>query len=83
MAEWDPLTFPEYHGSPTHIDNMWTLRKGEHSATCTLWTHPIGAEIRVTVDGEWHRSQAERDPLKLFDLSNEWRESFVGKGWTL
>jgi len=77
-----PVNIPEFWQVPQRVDQMWRLSKGSHATVCELWTHPVGAEIRVTVDGEWHRSQAERDPLKLFDLSNEWRESFVRKGWT-
>jgi len=61
---------------------VWTLRKGKHTATCTLWTHPIGAELRLEAGGEFVRSEAGRDGLKLIDLAMEWRQQFLEKGWT-
>ena len=61
---------------------MWRLRKGKRLAVCKVWTHPIGGEARVTVDGQWQRGKARRDSLALVDLALEWKRQFVEKGWT-
>ena len=55
--------------------------QGKLLAVCNLWTHPIGAEFRTTVDGEMVRTQAGRDGLALVDLALEWKQQFQGKGW--
>jgi hypothetical protein len=60
---------------------MCALLKGRHDAACERWTYPVGAEIRVSVDGEFRRSQAAHDPLTLFDLANTWRAQFAEKEW--
>jgi hypothetical protein len=76
------FNLPEYHDRPKRIDGVWTLHKGKHTATCELWTHPIGGEIRLEAAGEFQRSEAGRDGLKLIDLAMEWKQQFVVKGWS-
>jgi len=44
--------FSEYYDRPKRIAGVWTLHKDKHTATWELWTHPVGAELRVEVDGE-------------------------------
>ena len=61
---------------------MWTLQEGKHTAECSLWTHPIGGEIRVDAAREFVRSEAGRDGLALIDLAMEWKAQFFEKGWT-
>jgi hypothetical protein len=75
------LDVPEWDGRPHIVAEVWRLSKGDHVAVCTLATHPLGAELRVSVDGELHRSEATRVGLSLADLAREWRASFQSKGW--
>jgi len=46
------VNLPEWNGQAKHLTDVWRLRKGDRQALRTLSTHPIGGEIRVTVDGE-------------------------------
>ena len=46
-------------------------------ASCHVWRPPIGAEARVSVDGDWRRSEAKRDGLALVDLALEWKGQFL------
>jgi len=57
------INLPEWDGQAREAGEVWTLRKGTRVATCHLWTHPNGGEIRLTVDGEWNRGEAGRDGL--------------------
>jgi len=57
------------------------LHKGKRAAVCTLWTHPYGGEVRVTVSGDLVRSEAKRNGMALVDLAPEWKQQFVEKGW--
>jgi hypothetical protein len=60
---------------------VWTLRKGQHVASCHLYTHPIGAEVRAMVNDELWRTQAGRDAMALVDIALEWKRQFMEKGW--
>ena len=63
------------------MGEVWTLGKGTREASCHLWTHPKGGEVRLTVDDEWHRGEALADKLALLDVALEWRKQFEAKGW--
>lgn len=83
MSEYRPsVNVPQWTGEAREVSEVWRLRKGTRLAVCTLWTHPIGAEARVTVDGELHRSQAGRSGLVVVELALDWKERFQEKGWT-
>lgn len=75
------INIPQWDGTPREAGEVWSLRKREHVASCHLWTHPKDGEVRLTVDGEWHRGQALSDGLALVELALEWREQFERKGW--
>ena len=75
------ISIPEFDGIPREVAEVWTLGKGSRVASCHLWTHPKGGEIRLTVDGEWHRGEALGDGLALVDLALEWKDGFIRKGW--
>jgi hypothetical protein len=75
------VTIPEWNGAPKDAGEVWTLTKGQRIARCSLFTHPKGAEVRLTVDGEWHRGEALSDGLALVDLALEWRQQFEQRGW--
>jgi hypothetical protein len=82
VPESGPLIkVPQFDGIPREAGEVWTLRKGTRVATCHLWTHLVGAEIRATVDGELSRSEAGRSKMAIVDLALEWRDQFKAKGW--
>ena len=60
---------------------MWQFRKGGRSARCTLWSHPLGWELRVTVEDELLRSQAYRVADDVVCDVAKWRQQFAAKGW--
>jgi hypothetical protein len=77
-----PFNLPEWRGTPVKIQAFWTLTKGRRKVTCVLWSHPVGAEMRLDVDGEMTQTKASRDLGELLDASDEWRKAFHEKGWT-
>jgi hypothetical protein len=82
LTENYSINVPKYYGQPERVVRVWTLHKGRKEAHCEIWTHPIGAELRVEAGGEFVRSEAIRDKLALVDRSVEWERQFTGKGWT-
>jgi len=45
------VNIPAYRDRPRELGEVWTLRKDGRVASCHLFTHPIGGEVRVTVNG--------------------------------
>jgi hypothetical protein len=63
---------------------VWALRKGEHEAAIDLKAVPgVGAEIVLTVDGEWRRTRLFRshEQAELVGAIAETRATFEAKGW--
>ncbi len=84
MTEHGPsINVPTWNGEAKFVSDVWRLRKDRRLAVCALWTHPIGAEARVTVDGDFLRTEAKRNGLELVDLALEWKQQFQEKGWIL
>ena len=50
-------------------------------AVCSLWTHPVGWEIRLLVNDTLIRSQVVRDPADIQRIANEWRDAMIREGW--
>jgi hypothetical protein len=72
---------PEWRGHAVKLGEMWRLTKANHVAVCTLFTHPIGWEIRCDVDGDMRQTQAGRGLVALLDESDKWKQAFLEKGW--
>jgi hypothetical protein len=73
---------PSWDGRTRSVAFVWRLTKGTKHATCELWTHPLGAELRVEAGGEMVRTEAGRDPLSLIETAETWKAQFDEKGWT-
>jgi hypothetical protein len=76
------VNVPAFDGTARHVADVWRLTEGDRTAVCSFWTHPIGGEIRLDVDGEMSRTEAGRDGNALLDVALDWREQFEGKGWS-
>ena len=78
-----PFYPPEWRGTPVKLGILWTLTKGKREAVCVLWNHPVGAEMRLDVDGDLMQSKASRATFgELLDAAAEWRRAFEEKGWS-
>ena len=63
---------------------MWTLPKSGHAAAIDLRAVPgVGAEIVLTVDGEWRRTRLYRahEQAELSGAIADTRAAFEAKGW--
>jgi hypothetical protein len=62
---------------------VWALRKGEHEAAIDLNAVPgVGAEIVLSVDGEWRRARLFRshEQAELVAAFADTRATFGGEG---
>jgi hypothetical protein len=81
----DPTRYfnpPAWTGHGVKMGELWKLTKGNRVAACTLFNHPIGAEVRCEVDGDMRQTKAGRDLVALLDESDKWKQAFAEKGWT-
>jgi hypothetical protein len=70
-----------WDGTPREQAFVWLLQKGRSRARCALWSHPLGWELRVTINGELLRSQAYREADDVLSDVADWRQQFAAKGW--
>ena len=82
MTDYKPTAnVPPWDGTPREAFEVWRLSKDGRHTVCAVWTHPIGAEARVSVDGELRRSEAKRDVMALVIAALDWKAQFQEKGW--
>ena len=75
------INIPVWDGTMRDVAEVFRLQKDQRAAVCTLVTHPIGGEVRVTVGRELLRSEAARDGLTLVNVALDWKQQFEAKGW--
>jgi hypothetical protein len=71
-----------WDGAPRKQGECWRLSKAGKVAACGVFNHPFGWELRVHVRDELVRSEVFRVGDRCIDAMIEWRDAFVGKGWT-
>ena len=76
------LQRPFWDGVPEDLGSWWTLRKRDHVATCRMYSHQLGWELRLDVDRDIARTAVCRIQSEMFDTEMEWRLALEGKGWT-
>lgn len=81
MSDPVAIEIPEWDGRPREAGVVWRLRKGKKEAVCTLWSHPMGGEARVTVGRELWRYEPQVSTVILMELALEWQWQFQEKGW--
>jgi hypothetical protein len=79
MTDVAPL--PRWTGTPALLGTVWTLHKGSRSATCEVWSHPLGWELRLSTDAEFVRSEVCRSLVGYLDVADGWKIAFTEKGW--
>jgi hypothetical protein len=58
---------------------MW---KNDRAATCEVFSHQLGWELRLIVGPELVQSQVVRTEPALATLASTWRAAMATKGWT-
>lgn len=80
------MTHPPDRTPPAHephwLKTLWTLRQlNVDLADCELWHHPLGRELRLTVNQDLLRSRVFKgEDLGWVEASQEWQRAFEAKG---
>jgi hypothetical protein len=84
-----PFSTPQrstWSGDPVREGELFRLHKtrcgGPLQATCELWTHRFGWELRlVGHDGQLQRSEVCRSADAVLQVSETWKMAMVERGW--
>lgn len=78
---------PDWREPPAMLGEGWSLRKGvcghPRQAVCELWSHQLGWELRLVIDGgDLRRSQVVRSNDEILTVGEQWKAAMVGRGWS-
>jgi hypothetical protein len=71
-----------WNGEAAFLGDAWVLRKGNRAATCALFAHQFGWELRLTI-GKLLRTQVCRSTDDVHRRQEEWRAAALLRGYTL
>jgi hypothetical protein len=72
----------EFFTQAERLSSAWALTKGSKTATCDVWSHVLGHEVRAFVGTDLVQSRVCRTLEELIRTQEEWRAAFEAKGWT-
>ena len=84
----DPLQHTAWNGRPERLRDVFIMTKVRAgaltlSATCMLFTHPKGCELRLAIDEhDWQATSVVRSPRDVVKTAQHWRAALARKGWT-
>jgi hypothetical protein len=67
---------------PTRLGTALSFEKPTQRADLELWSHPLGCELRLLVNGAFTWSRTIRPPEPLRDELQRLRNDFLGRGWS-
>ena len=82
-----PLTLQREHwnGQPTYLGDLFRVSKarGEKplTAVCKLWTHRLGWELRLEVNGDLQRCDVFRSQDDVLTAGETWKAAMIVKEW--
>ena len=68
-------------GGQRKLGDVFVLSKGKRQATCELWSHPIGWELRMKAAGRLLAAKVCRTREDVFDVYDEWKATMMSSGW--
>lgn len=77
-----PLPRYAYYEGPKPIGEIWTLRRDTLTMSCTLATHRLGWELRLTAGRNVVRTQLCTFEADVFTTSQAWRDEAQRQGWS-
>lgn len=72
-----------WHGEPKQLGELFVLKKGTRTATCELWSHAFGWELRLFVGKQTEivQTQVCRSEDEVFATGDAWKVKMQEKGW--
>ena len=74
-----------WNSQPTHLGDLFRVSKmrGDKKleAACRLWTHQLGWEVRLEINGDLQRSEVFRSNDDVLMAGERWNAAMLEKGW--
>lgn len=70
----------QWNGEPAFLGNAWVMTKGTRIATCGLFSHQFGWELRLTI-GELLRTQVCRATDEVLRVQEDWKNGLGQRGY--
>jgi hypothetical protein len=64
------------------LSTAWTITKNGKTATCEVWSHVLGYELRASIGTDPVLTTVARSQNEVFRVQQEWRSAFASKGWS-
>jgi len=83
----DTLQRDRWNGPPESLPDAFRMTKPKGNrvwtATCELWTHQLGWEPRLQIDGRGlSMTSVARNATEMAARVDEWQAAMVQGGWT-
>jgi len=74
------------NAEPERLPDQWRMTKAKGdptmTAVCEVWTHEMGWELRLQVDGQGLlMSSLTRSGAEMLTRVEEWHRAMLEKGW--
>jgi hypothetical protein len=66
---------------PQDVGTLWTLRRDEYTASCTLLSWSPDWELRVVMEKDILLAKRCRTTVDAFELAEHWRRGLLEHGW--
>jgi len=70
-----------WSGPQERLATAWTLFHQHRTAECAMWSHPLGWELRLTVNGSMIQTQITHSYKQVVEAGTAWRRMFRDAGW--
>ena len=75
-----------WNGQPTNLGDLFRVSRTrgdkQLQAVCQLWTHNLGWEVRLEINGDLQRSEVFRSQDDVLIAGETWKAAMVEKGWS-
>ena len=74
-----------WNNQPTYLGDLFRVSKTRGDkmldAFCKLWTHALGWELRLEINGDLQRSEVFRSQDDVLTAGETWKAAMLEKGW--
>ena len=81
MTDSASLKRYDYYLGPQSLGDLWTLQREALTMRCTLATHRLGWELRLTTGASFSRTQVCKSEAEVFGTRDAWQVEAKTKGW--
>ena len=75
-----------WNNQPTHLGDLFRVSKARGDKTltalCKLWTHALGWEVRLEINGDLQRSEVFRSQDDVLTAGETWKAAMIKRGWS-